>query len=73
METMIEVLNAFCHEFWKVTSTIGETIIGKGSEMTLQKECRKIIVSTFVKDRKTFVGFKSGVEQHDFDTCTTFS
>ena len=72
-ETIINVLIAFCHECWEVASYIGETIIGNGFEMTLRKECPKIIVRTFVKDRKTFMGFKSGVEQQDFDKCTTFS
>ena len=70
---MIKVLNAFCPEFWEVASYIGETIIGKSFEMTLRKKCPKIIVRTFVKDWKTFMGFKSGVEQQAFDKCTTFS
>ena len=70
---MIKVLNAFCHEFSEVASYISETIIGKGFEMTLRKECPKIIVRTFVKDRKMFMGFKSGVGQQDFDKCIIFS
>ena len=58
----------------EVVSYIDETIIGKGFEMTLRKECPKSIVRTCVKDRKTSMGFKSGVDNKArVDKYTSFS
>ena len=74
MEMVIKVWSAFCRGLGEVVSSIDETIIGKGFEMTLRKECPKSIVRTCVKDRKTSMGFKSGVDNKArVDKYTSFS
>ena len=59
---MIKVLNPVYPEFREIVSYIDKTIIGKRFEMTLRKECRRIIVKTFVKDEKAVMNSKSGVD-----------
>ena len=69
---MIKVFHPFCNEFWEIMSYIDETIIGKRFEIALRKECPKIIVRTFAKDRKTFMGSKSGVDNKNLTNTIHF-